>query len=114
MIVENPLLKPLGTQPEGLGQERPTDTILSRMHRVLAQVAGLVVRLLGLFEFHEDVTLVSGVPKTIQHGLRRRPWGCDIVRMDTAAHVVRSREQWTDTYIVLEGKSDTVIAFVLF
>ncbi len=117
MIDENPIVKAAGRMPERLGQERPVELILSRMHRTLADVVLVLLRVLGLFEFHKDVLLPSGVPTTVVHRLGRRPWGCVIARRDGPTGVATHYEAFTDEAIRLEadaGYPDVTVAFVLF
>ncbi len=117
MIDENPVRKAAGKLPDKLGQERPPDVILSRLFRSASDLIVAFLRVLGLFEFHKDVLLLSGTPTTITHLLGRRPWGCVIARRDGPTSVATHYESFTDTVIVLEadaGYPDVTVAFVLF
>jgi len=114
VIDDNPLVKAAGRMPERLGQERPEDQLLARMHRSLADLVLAFLRLLGLLEFHKDEFLPNGVATTIVHRLGRRPWGIPIARRDAMAHVKTHYEKFTDTVVVLESDADVTVAFVLF
>lgn len=108
-VVSNPIAT-LVPVPQDAPAERP-----AQLADAIWRLALTLGRLIGLFEFHENVTVVDGgVGTVVPHGLGRVPRHVFITGISQARIIMTPWEQWTDQQIVLVASGGTpVVRFVL-